>query len=109
MESRSLASRHQIKTRKRDKAKARGLATAGLVPTSDRAYALLALYRANGDKLWSREARYLALRALRARTLDMPFAHSLYKGARRLLCSRKNYDCGYRLDAALRVRRLAGA
>jgi predicted Ser/Thr protein kinase len=48
---------------------------------SGRAYALLALYRASGDQMWLREARMLALRALRPRMLDAPFALSLYKGA----------------------------
>jgi serine/threonine-protein kinase len=48
---------------------------------SGRAYALLALHRASGDELWLREARNLALRALRPRMLDTPFALSLYKGA----------------------------
>ena len=48
---------------------------------SGRAYALLALHRASGDDIWVREARTLALRALRPRMLDAPFALSLYKGA----------------------------
>jgi serine/threonine-protein kinase len=48
---------------------------------SGRAYALLALHRASGDDIWLREARTLALRALRPRMLDAPFALSLYKGA----------------------------
>jgi serine/threonine-protein kinase len=48
---------------------------------SGRAYALLALHRASGDELWLREARNFALRALRPRMLDTPFALSLYKGA----------------------------
>ena len=47
---------------------------------SGRAYALLALHRASGDEFWLREARTLALRALRPRMLDAPFALSLYKG-----------------------------
>jgi serine/threonine-protein kinase len=47
---------------------------------SGRAYALLALHRATGDEVWLREARTLALRALRPRMLDAPFALSLYKG-----------------------------
>jgi hypothetical protein len=45
-----------------------------------RAYALLALHRASGDDIWLREARALAVRALRPRMLDAPFALSLYKG-----------------------------
>jgi eukaryotic-like serine/threonine-protein kinase len=48
---------------------------------SGRAYALLALHRASGDDIWLREARTLAVRALRPRMLDAPFALSLYKGA----------------------------
>lgn len=48
---------------------------------SGRAYALLALHRASGDEFWLGEARKLALRALRPRLSDAPFALSLYKGA----------------------------
>jgi serine/threonine protein kinase len=48
---------------------------------SGRAYALVALHRASGDEFWLGEARKLALRALRPRILDAPFALSLYKGA----------------------------
>jgi predicted Ser/Thr protein kinase len=48
---------------------------------SGRAYALLALHRASGDEMWLRDARTLALRALRPGMLDALFAHSLYKGA----------------------------
>ncbi|MBR0851395.1 phosphotransferase [Bradyrhizobium diazoefficiens] len=47
---------------------------------SGRAYALLALHRASGDEMWLRDARSLALRALRPDMLNSPFAHSLYKG-----------------------------
>jgi serine/threonine-protein kinase len=46
-----------------------------------RAYALLALHRATGDGHWLKETRRLALRAIRPRLAESPFALSLYKGA----------------------------
>lgn len=46
-----------------------------------RAYALLALHRATGDGQWLKEARRLAVRAIRPRLAESPFALSLYKGA----------------------------
>ena len=42
---------------------------------------MLAPYRTSGDEVWLKEARNIALRALRPRLLKTPFARSRHRGA----------------------------